>query len=189
MAHSVSPTVISLLVVTLLFADLFVAVPTLTIMLLAGFFLGPMVGAVSAIGGLSLAGFCGYFMSDRYGDKVLRKIVRDDKDRADAMESFQRHGTTTILLSRAVPILPEVSACMAGLTKMRLRRFAVAWLASTIPYAMIATYAGSMSSVSNPQPAIYTAIGLTVTLWLAWFIFCQYKQKYVLQTSKNCHYR
>ena len=70
MAQSVSPWVISLLVVTLLFADLFVAMPTLTIMLLAGFFLGPMAGAFSATGGLSLAGFCGYFMSDRYGDMV-----------------------------------------------------------------------------------------------------------------------
>ena len=84
---------------------------------------------------------------------------------------FQAHGAVVILLSRATPILPEVSACMAGITHMPFTRFLLFWLLSTVPYAIIATYAGSISTFENPTPAILAALGLTLVLWLAWFIF------------------
>src|SRR5699024_139001 len=73
--------------------------------------------------------------------------------------------------SRAVPIFPEVSACLAGITKMQLLRFLLAWSLSSVPYAVIASYAGSISSIGNPMPAIYTAILLSGTLWIGWFFF------------------
>ena len=170
-AQDISPMLIGTAVTILLFADLFVAMPTLTIMLLSGFFLGPVVGAGFSIAGLLLAGFTGYGITHRFGGCFIDYLVRDDDERCNATNTFKQHGVVTILLSRAVPILPEVSACMAGLTHMPLRKFVPAWLASSVPYAIIAAYAGSISSASTPQPAIYTAIGLTVFFWLAWFIF------------------
>jgi len=75
-----------------------------------------------------------------------------------------------ILLSRGSPILPEVSACMAGMTRMPLGKFLVLWLASSVPYAVIAAYAGSISSLDNPQPAIFAAIGLMSVLWISWLV-------------------
>ena len=170
LADVISPLIIGSFVIVLLFADLFVAMPTLTIMLLSGFFLGPVAGAGFSITGLLLAGFTGYGLSHRYGDRVIKYVVKDEADRNDAAQAFKRHGVTTILLSRAVPILPEVSACMAGLTRMPLRKFIPTWTISTVPYAIIASYAGSISSASAPQPAIYTAIGLTSFFWIVWFI-------------------
>jgi len=183
-AQNISPWVISAAVAFFLFADLFVAMPTLTIMLLAGFFLGPVVGAMSAIAGLSLAGISGYVLSSRFGPKLLNKLIHNEVDRQDAVQSFVQHGTITILLSRAVPILPEVSACMAGLTKMPTNKFVMAWLLSTVPYAIIATYAGSISDISNPQPAIYTAIGLTGFLWILWFVFRKFQNKALRRSGK-----
>ena len=176
-ASSVSLVVIALTVIILLFSDLFIAMPTLTIMLLAGYFLGPVGGACASIAGLSLAGFSGYFLSRRYGDKLLRVVVKDLEQREHAIATFQTQGVVTILLSRAMPILPEVSACMAGLTNMSIRRFAVAWWASTIPYAAIAGYAGSVSSASDPTPAIFTAIALTVSMWFLWFVFRYFNRR------------
>ena len=170
-AHSVSALTIGLTVTALLFADLFVAMPTLTIMLLSGYFLGPVAGAGFAIAGLTLAGFCGYLLGYRYGERPVRMLIRDADERSKAIASFRQHGSTTILLSRAVPILPEVSACMAGLTRLPLARFALVWLISTVPYACIATYAGSKSTLANPAPAIFTAIALTGLCWLGWLIF------------------
>ncbi len=76
-----------------------------------------------------------------------------------------------ILLSRAMPILPEVTACLAGMTKMKFSRFLLAWCLSTIPYVLIVSYAGSVSSLENPKPAIYTAIGISATLWAGWYLF------------------
>jgi len=171
LAKEVSPLLTGAVVTILLFADLFVAMPTLTIMLLSGFFLGPAIGAGYSIAGLVLAGFVGYGLSHRYGERLLNVLIRENKERCHAVHSFRQHGIMTILLSRAVPILPEVSVCMAGMTKMPLGTFSLAWLASTVPYAVIAAYAGSISSVANPQPAIFTAIGLTTFFWLAWYVF------------------
>jgi len=170
LGHKISPVIIGLSVTVLLFADLFVAMPTLTIMLLSGFYLGPIVGAAFSIAGLLLAGFTGYVLSHRFGDCIINMIIRNEEDRNQATQSFRRHGVTTILFSRAVPILPEVSACMAGLTRMPLFVFIPTWTVSTVPYASIAAYAGSISSASNPHPAIYTAIGLTSFFWVAWFL-------------------
>ncbi|MEM7258851.1 MAG: VTT domain-containing protein [Pseudomonadota bacterium] len=170
-AQSAAAFLVGGVIALLLFADLFVAMPTLTLMILSGFFLGPVVGAAYSLAGLTLAGLCGYALSYRYGDALIRFLIKDEKDRDSAVLSFRKYGIATILMSRAVPILPEVSACMAGLTRMHFWRFAAAWLFSTAPYAIIASYSGSKSTLSNPTPAILTASGLTLSFWLAWFLF------------------
>ncbi|MGH1427179.1 MAG: TVP38/TMEM64 family protein [Arenicella sp.] len=171
LAQQSSPILLGSIVAFLLFADLFVAMPTLTIMILSGFFLGPAIGAVFSILGLSLAGIFGYGLSHRYGNRLAKTLIRDEDELKSAVQSFRQFGTGTILLSRAAPILPEVSACMAGLTHMSKIRFAMAWGASTIPYAVIASYAGSISTLSDPKPAITAAIGLTAFFWLGWVAY------------------
>ena len=162
---------VATIVMLLLFADLFVAVPTLTVMILGGYFLGPVVGAGAAVLGLLAAGVCGYGISWRYGDILMRFLVKDVGQREEARRTFQENGGVVILLARAVPILPEVSACMAGMTRMPLLKFLGLWLVSSVPYASIAAYAGSISTLENPTPAILTMIGLTTFLWLGWYVF------------------
>lgn len=170
-AQQSSPILIGGTVALLLFADLFVAMPTLTIIILSGFFLGPVLGAAASILGLSLAGVSGYGISYRYGDKLARKLIRDERELERATLAFRQFGVATILLSRAMPILPEVSACMAGITRMPKLKFASAWILSTVPYAAIAAYAGSISTLSNPGPAILAVIGLTTFSWICWAVF------------------
>ena len=170
-ARETTPLYVALIVAALLFADLFVAVPTLTVTILAGFFLGHYHGSAAAAAGLMLAGTCGYWLSRRFGDAILRTIVRDPAGRDEASQTFRRHGFAMILMSRAMPILPEVTACLAGITRMPFHRFLLAWSLSTLPYVGIAAYAGSISSLSNPQPAILAAIGIAAVLWTAWWLF------------------
>ena len=160
-----------LLVVLLLFSDLFIAVPTLTITILSGYFLGFVTGGLAAIIGMLLAGIAGYGISWRYGEFLLKKIVRSETKRQEAIASFNRYGTGMILLSRVSPILPEVSACLAGIVRMPFPMFFLTWSVNTIPYGLIAAYSGSVSSLNDPKPAIYAAIGLYFSLWLAWFLF------------------
>jgi len=171
LAQQSPPLLIGSIVALLLFLDLFVAIPTLTVMILSGFFLGPFMGAIFSILGLSAAGFSGYGLSHRYGDKLAKFLIRDEEELVKAKRSFSRFSVGTILLSRALPILPEVSACMAGLTRMPKSKFVFTWLLSTVPYAIIASYAGSISSQSNPKPAIFAAIGLTTFFWLSWVAY------------------
>jgi len=79
-----------------------------------------------------------------------------------------------ILLSRAMPILPEITACLSGLTKMSPTKFIVAWMLGSYPYILIATYAGSISTLDNPMPAIYTALAITLAMWVAWSLFYKF---------------
>lgn len=175
LAQDANPLYIGFIVAGLLFADLFIAVPTLTVMILGGFFLGPIYGALAAFLGLLFAGVCGYLISRKYGEILLKFLIRDESKREQAKATFIANGGVVILLSRAVPILPEVSACMAGMTRMPFPKFILLWLTSTVPYAIIASYAGSISTVEDPMPAILTAIGLTAFFWLGWFIFRKVK--------------
>ncbi|MCF6442473.1 VTT domain-containing protein [Pseudoalteromonas luteoviolacea] len=176
-AKELNVYLVALIVIGLLFLDLFIAVPTLTLILLAGFFLGPYVGGLSGIIGLMLAGTTGYAISNKFGNKLFDTLVKDPNERASAIALFQKRGPVVILLSRATPILPEISACMAGMTKMPFKEFIIYWMMSTIPYACIAAYAGSISTLENPKPAIYAAIGLTGFFWICWWMFNKQTRK------------
>lgn len=175
-AKEVSPKYVGIIVMLLLFSDLFVAIPTMTVITLSGYFIGFQYGAMASITGLSLAGISGYWLSHILGERVFDFILRKEKAKQEAKETFRMHGVVMILLSRAIPILPEVTACLAGMTQMKFLKFLLVWLLSTVPYVLILTYAGSVSSIENPKPAIYTAIIISATLWTGWFLFNR-KQK------------
>lgn len=170
-AKELSPVYVGSVVVLLLFSDLFIAVPTLTVIILSGYFLGHMYGAIAALCGLMLAGVCGYAFSRYYEHAILNFLVKDKSKQHDAILTFQKHGFVMIVLSRAMPILPEVTACLAGMTRMPFGKFCIAWLVSSVPYVLIASYAGSISSINDLKPAIFTAIGLSALLWFSWYIY------------------
>ncbi|RXJ72758.1 hypothetical protein CS022_14075 [Veronia nyctiphanis] len=184
-AQTLSPFYTGGLAVLLLSADLFVAMPTLTITILSGFLLGHLGGALSAILGMMFAGCIGFFMGRRYGEKLLMFLLKDQNKLDDVRTAFQRQGLMMIILSRAVPILPEVTACLAGTTGMTFSRFLVAWSVNTIPYCLIATYSGSISTIEDPKPAIITAVLLTAFFWLGWLVFRKLVLKQTLSLSDN----
>ena len=104
-------------------------------------------------------------------------LVKDQEKREEAVSMFREYGAIVILLSRATPILPEVSACMAGMTRMPFWKFLALWLVTTIPVASIAAYAGSISTLEDPMPAILIIIGVTVFFWIGWFAFKIFSKK------------
>lgn len=176
-AGTIDPVILFALIVALLFLDLFVAIPTMTITLLAGYFLGFPMGMLAALIGMFSAALGGYSLSRSWGDRLIALIVKDEDKREDLTNSFQRSGPAMIMLSRAAPILPEVTACMAGATGMKLSRYGLFWAISTVPYVAIAAYAGSQSTAEDPSPAIYTMIALTALLWLGWFLYSRFAKE------------
>ena len=170
-ATNINPWYVALVVLLILAIDLFIAVPTLTTSILSGFFLGFTWGRLAASLGLLSAGLIGYWLSRSLGEKVLKLIIRSEEKREEAKATFGQYGLAMIMLSRSSPILSEVCACMAGITKMKFSKFFFAWSVNSIPYALIAAYSGSISSFENPEPAIYTIIGLYLMLWLSWFLY------------------
>lgn len=170
-AHRTSPHLIGIIISGILFADLFVAVPTLTTSIFGGYFLGFELGLFYVLLGYSLAGGVGYGISRLVGRRILTAVTKDESKIAEMDDLFHRHGLVVLSLARAVPILAEVSACLAGATRMPLGRFVLGWSINSVPYALIATYAGSTSSLDDPMPALYAAFGLTGVLWSAWYLF------------------
>lgn len=175
-AQQVQPAYIILIVIGLLFSDLFIAVPTMTVSILAGYFLGWPLGATASLIGFYLAGITGYAISRVYGYRLLNYIYKDQQRLDDIHKSFSEYGPVILIICRAMPILPEVSCCMAGATRMSFIKFLVMYSLGTVPYALIITYAGSTSSLEKPTPAILGAIGVSLVLWLSWFILGQRMQ-------------
>lgn len=175
--RSMSPFYIGGIVLALMFIDLFISIPTLATIMLAGFFMGTFLGSLFTIVGLSIAGVTGYMLGYKFGEPILNLLLKDEQKKSDLVESFQKHGFVTILLSRALPVLPEVSTCIAGMTKMPFLKFFSAWLISITPYTIIAAYAGASSSPHSPEPAIIAWAVLTSSLWFGWFIFKRSKQR------------
>ena len=176
-AKLVAPWIVGLVVAGLLFADLFIAIPNLTVCILSGYFLGFELGAFFNILGVSAAGITGHLLSRLVGRRFLEKIVRDPVKIKEMENVFHRHGFVMLLISWALPILPEATACLSGFTRMPFWKFLSAWALGAYPYVTIAAYAGSVSTLSDPKPAIYTAIGLSAFFWLSWVIFLRFRRR------------
>ncbi|OEE59221.1 hypothetical protein A1OO_17770 [Enterovibrio norvegicus FF-33] len=57
---------------------------------------------------------------------------------------------------------------------MKFLTFVLSWITVTLPYTIIAAYAGSISSLDNPKPAILTAVALTSFFWCGWLLLNRY---------------
>lgn len=155
-------------VVALLLLDLFVAVPTMTTILIAGWLLGPMLGGATAALGLMLLGTTGYLIGRFAGRPALRRILKDEA-RLEGIEAvFARNDLLTLVVCQAIPILPEVSAVMAGVARMRPLRFATGYGIGVIPFAFVVASGGAASSPDNLRPAILTVIGVSAGLLILW---------------------
>ncbi|MBU0925922.1 VTT domain-containing protein [bacterium] len=169
--------ILGALIVFFLFIDLFIAVPTMTIIILAGYFIGFELALFYTTIGLLSASLTGYFLSKKYGKKVLNKLSSNEEQKQEMTDLFNKHGVLVLVLSRAVPMLSEISSCLAGACNMSFKRFLLAWFFGTIPYVCVITYAGSISNLDNPMPAIYAALGITVTFWFIWMVFMKIDKK------------
>lgn len=167
-AHEIHPGWFVAIAIALLLVDLIVAVPTMATILLTGYFLGPWLGGVTSASGLLLMGGAGYAIGRRFGRAVLARIFKDEP-RLEAIEAaFARNDLLVLFVCQALPILPELTCTLAGIARMTVPRFLFGYAVGVVPFAFIVAWAGSISTVNDPSPAIYTAIGVSVALLAAW---------------------
>ena len=147
----------------LLLADLFLPVPATGVMAALGSVYGPVLGALVGAVGSVLAGLLGYGLARLAGQPVARRMASlDDLRRFQAF--FDRWGGLAIIVSRILPILPEVVAVLAGLARMRLRRFAVALVLGTVPTAALFAWLGHVSR-AEPSYGMVVAVVVPMLLW------------------------
>jgi len=148
----------------LLLADLVLPVPSTGVMSAAGFLYGTIAGGAISATGSYLAGMLAYGVSRGFGRKAAARLAGAD-ELAGNESLFQKHGPWLIALSRALPLLPEVSCCLAGLARMRFSTFALSLGCGCVPVGFAYAAIGAAGQ-ENPGLAIGLSIAVPAGLWL-----------------------
>lgn len=147
----------------LLVGDLLLPVPATGIMAALGNVYGIGAGTLLGTLGSAGAGFTGYFLARLLGRKgSLRLASQEELDRF--RDLFDRWGGMAIIVSRILPVLPEVMAILAGLARMHPARFSLALLLGTVPTSLLFAWIGAASR-SMPAYGILAAVLLPLLLW------------------------
>ena len=150
--------------ILLLLSDLALPVPTSAVMAALGIIYGPLLGGLIAALGSVLAGLTGYGLCRVFG-RPLARFLSGEKALADGERLFARAGGWIIVLSRWLPVLSEVMACMAGLASMPFNLFLAALLCGSVPLGFAFAAIGHIGE-SRPVLTLGLSIVLPVILWL-----------------------
>ena len=161
----------------LLLADLFLPLPATVIISALGILYGPWLGGLIGATGVTLAGSLAYHLSAALGERGAVWLL-GEKDFERGQDLFLHHGGWMVAFSRWLPILPEVIAVMAGLSRMPAKIFYVGILCGSIPLGFAYAWIGHLGR-DVPQFAILLSAGLPVLLW---FVF---GRKFRSQESNN----
>lgn len=152
-------------VVVLLVSDLVLPIPATPLMSAAGYVFGTFAGGLAGAAGSFAAGMIGYSLCRLFGQKVAHRLA--GKDALAGHEAlFQRSGPWIVAASRWMPLLPEVVSCLAGLTRMPVRVFAVSLACGALPMGFAFAAIGSAGR-ANPTLAITLSALVPLLLWFA----------------------
>lgn len=152
-----------LLGILLLLADLLLPIPGTIVMSALGAVYGFWIGGLLSAIGSMLAGILGYGVG-RFFDEQFAKRWLGEKDFEKGKSMFERSGAWVVAMSRALPILPEVLACMAGLLRMPFGTFVVALACGAIPMGFLFAWIGTMGR-EQPAWGLAFSLGVPAVLW------------------------
>ncbi len=152
-----------LIAIGLLIADLLLPVPATGVMAALGVVYGMWIAAAVGAAGSMLAGLLGYGLARLAGRSGIRWIA-DEGEIKRFRAFFDRWGGAGVIVSRVLPILPEVMSILAGLAPMRFGRFLGALLLGTIPVAILFAWLGS-AWAGAPWYGVGAAVLLSLVLW------------------------
>ncbi|MEX2605854.1 MAG: VTT domain-containing protein [Kiritimatiellia bacterium] len=152
-----------------LISDLFLPVPTTVVIGAMGAVIGVTQAAIWGWLGLTLAGLLGYGLA-RWGGKRWADKLVPPPEQHHYRDLFNTWGGLAVVLSRMLPILPEVLSVLAGLYGMSAKRFILAVSLGSIPPALLYAWIGSKAR-DHPGPALWSLVAVTAVLWglYVWF--------------------
>lgn len=149
----------------LLMADLFLPVPGTAVMSALGFLYGPWTGgAVSALGSF-LSGSLAYGLTRWIHPRWAARLAGEE-GLQKYHDLFARSGAWIVALSRWLPVLPEVVACLAGLSRMPARVFFIALACGSLPLGFAFAAIGA---AGQQNPALALALSALVPAGLIVF--------------------
>jgi uncharacterized membrane protein YdjX (TVP38/TMEM64 family) len=150
--------------ILLLVGDLLLPVPGTVVISALGYVYGVLLGGLVAAVGLILAGMTGYGIGRLFGEKAARRWL-GDKDFERGRSLFENGGGWVVAMSRALPVLPEVVSCTAGLVRMPFPRFVAALACGSLPMGFIFAAIGSAGR-GTPGWAFVWSLLIPALLWL-----------------------
>ncbi len=152
-----------LVAVLLLVADLVLPVPGTAVMSGLGYVYGVWWGGLAAAAGSFLSGALAYGLCRKFGGRMAVRLM-GEKGHAQGVRMFAGGGGGFMVAgSRCLPLLPEVVACMAGLTKMPARRFFTALACGSLPVGFVFAWIGA---AGREAPGLAIALSVLVPVVL-----------------------
>jgi len=153
----------------LLVADLLLPIPGTIVMSALGAVYGFWLGGLLAAAGSMLAGMFGYGVGHFFKESTARKWL-GERDFEKGRALFRRGGALMVAVSRALPIFPEVLACMAGLLRMPFGKFCVALACGSVPMGFLFAWIGTLGR-EYPGWGLAFSLGVPAVLWgaAAWW--------------------
>jgi uncharacterized membrane protein YdjX (TVP38/TMEM64 family) len=148
----------------LLVGDLVLPVPGTIVISALGYLYGVFIGGLISSLGLVLAGLSGYGIGRLCGEKFARRWL-GDRDFEMGRRLFTKGGGWVVAMSRALPILPEVISCTAGLVRMPFRQFLLALICGSVPMGFLFAAIGGMG---REAPGWTIGLSLLVPVMLWW---------------------
>jgi uncharacterized membrane protein YdjX (TVP38/TMEM64 family) len=149
----------------LLIGDLVLPVPGTIVISALGFIYGVAVGGLIAGIGLSAAGMIGYGIGRLLGHRFARRWLGEQEFEV-GHRMFTKGGGWMVAMSRALPVLPEVISCTAGLVGMPFKRFAVALACGSFPMGFLFAAIGHAGREAPGWALVFNLI-LPALLWWA----------------------
>lgn len=151
-------------IVFLLVLDLVFSIPTLALALFSGHLLGLFWGSIYTTIGLFISGQLGYLIGLFFGEKILILVIKNKSKQKELSTCYKEYGGAMIVLSRSIPMGPEVCSFLAGINKMPWSKFTLFWCLSIIPYSLLTNYIGVIGSEQNQ-------IVLSIVIFCVYLIF------------------
>ncbi|RJX25429.1 MAG: TVP38/TMEM64 family protein [Desulfurivibrio sp.] len=147
----------------LLIGDLLLPVPATGIMAALGNVYGVMAGALFSVIGSAGAGFIGYGVARFLGSKGSRFLAAEE-DLARFQRLFDKWGGMAIIISRMMPVLPEVLTILAGIAGMNLLKFTASLLLGTVFTSLLFSWLG-YASRALPGYGMLAAVLIPLLIW------------------------
>jgi len=147
----------------LLVSDIFLPIPTTVVIGAMGAVLGPVAGAIWGWVGLTAAGWAGYLFAKIGGEGWKNRMITPEEEKRFA-RFFNQKGGFAVVVSRMLPILPEVLSMVAGFYGMSPLRFGLAVTLGSLPPAILFSWIGA-SAREAPLPALLVITLLTGGCW------------------------
>ena len=168
--------------ILLLIGDLVLPLPATAIIAALGYLYGLVPGGLIGAAGSFLSGALGYGACRLFGRGAARRILGSrDLERGERL--FRDAGGWLVVLSRWLPVFPEVIACMAGLTRMPAARFFAALACGSLPLGFAFAAVGAVG-IERPALALLLSALAPPALWLAVRPAFQRKQQGVRRTPE-----